>query len=140
VQGRIAFTLIAVWTVMPERNRLTYPEILLAGLDGCSHAMSQGPVVVAGDFNSNASYEPQRRPNHQEVVDRLTSLGLVSAYHAYHNEAHGRESRPTHLHSSGGLFHIDYCFVPSGWTQAICDVRIGERIGDHNPVVVDFDF
>jgi endonuclease/exonuclease/phosphatase family metal-dependent hydrolase len=49
--------------------------------------------------------------------------------------------------SDGPHFHIDYCFVPSSWTNSISAVTIGplkdwvgNHLSDHVPLIVDFNF
>jgi len=77
-------------------------------------------------------------------VRNLDSLGLVSAYHHFHGEEQGAESRPTlhMLKDRERPYHIDYCFVPKSWTAHIRSVDIGTYEGwikysDHCPLVVD---
>jgi exonuclease III len=70
----------------------------------------------------------------------------VSAYHSFHGEAQGAESRPTffeyrHAHRP---YHIDFCFLPAAWRKAIKDVAVGAHadwvgLSDHMPMVVDLD-
>ena len=80
-----------------------------------------------------------------KILVRLCSrLGLVSAYHHFHNLGHGNELHPmlyfqwkqTRRH------HIDYCFVPKRWARHITSVAVGsdeDWVGasDHRPLTVD---
>ena len=56
-----------------------------------------GPTVLMGDLNSNTIWDkthPKDR-NHSALVNMLDELGMVSAYHAHHDEKHGGEASPT---------------------------------------------
>jgi endonuclease/exonuclease/phosphatase family metal-dependent hydrolase len=78
----------------------------------------KAPVVAAGDFNSNVQWDANRPGrNHTEVVRLFDSHGLISAYHAHHEEKQGAETRPTYYfyRHTDKPFHIDYVFVPKRW-------------------------
>ena len=86
------------------------------------HWFENGPVVVAGDFNSNARWDKERRDwNHSTMVAELRSRGLASIYHTVRKEEHGEETTPTfHLQKSKEKdFHIDYIFAPAIWQQRL---------------------
>jgi exodeoxyribonuclease-3 len=107
------------------------------------------PAIVAGDLNHNVIWDkPGWRNNHGDTVALLSGLGLESAYHAFHREAPGRESRPTlywrDRRKDGPTYHIDYVFLPKPWIGKIADLSIGTfedwcgaGFSDHVPVVVD---
>jgi endonuclease/exonuclease/phosphatase family metal-dependent hydrolase len=106
------------------------------------------PTVVAGDFNSNTIWDYKRplTQNHSGLVQQLTSLGLVSAYHHFFGEVQGAESRPTlYLRRDPRKpYHIDYCFIPQAWSTRLRSVEVGTdepwaRYSDHRPLVVDID-
>jgi endonuclease/exonuclease/phosphatase family metal-dependent hydrolase len=104
--------------------------------------LRMGPCVVAGDFNSNAIWNSLTRDGHARLVQQLDALGLVSAYHAHGDEAHGAETRSTYFEhrKTDRPFHIDYVFVPKTWTQ-LFGFELGEpgqwlHLSDHVPVVV----
>ena len=76
----------------------------------------------------------------------LGEQGLVSAYHAFHEEDFGGETRPTLLHTfrDDRAYHIDYVFLPQEWMAGVQGVEVGDpqrwirELGsDHVPVVVD---
>ena len=106
------------------------------------------PTVFIGDTNSNSIWDAQREQdrNHTALVNRLSELGLVSAYHAFFNEAHGRETQPTYYFQwkQAKAFHLDYCFIPKAWLPALRKVWVEpyetwRAHSDHRPLMVDID-
>jgi len=103
------------------------------------------PTVICGDFNSNPIFDPGRKKKtHAAVVQLLAARGLASAYHEFFSEPHGAETRPTYYfwHRQERSFHIDYIFLPSGWTKSITAIEVGSYIqwraaSDHVPIVVE---
>jgi endonuclease/exonuclease/phosphatase family metal-dependent hydrolase len=102
-----------------------------------------------GDLNTGSKLGKGKRPTRRnaEVVSAFADLGLVSAYHAFHNCAHGDEPHATyrHLFKRRQPWHIDFCFVPEAWRTAIegvtvIDSRAWAKRSDHNPVQVDLAF
>ena len=99
-----------------------------------------------GDLNSNVLWDsnhPGDR-NHSALVSLLQELGLVSAYHSFHGEAHGEESKPTYYFQwkEQRPFHIDYCFIPEPWARNVRRVEIGgyeewKEYSDHRPLLVE---
>lgn len=76
----------------------------------------------------------------------MDGLGLVSVYHAFHNEEPGKETRPTYYHRARAEsgWHVEYCFMPRDWALRVRRVEIGadadwSKYSDHMPVVVDVD-
>ena len=91
VDGPERFNLIGVWTL----PKPTYAEVMYAVLEHFEGMIRQTPTVIAGDFNTSSTFDlPNSRLNHAEVVRRMEELGLVSAYHVFHGEGHGEETRP----------------------------------------------
>ncbi len=144
VLGPQNFTLVAVWTT--NDKALPYVRSLSTAIDRYAHLLGQGmPVVVMGDFNSNAIWDKQhpKHLNHSSMVERLDKFGLVSAHHYHGSLRHGEESESTfYLHRKQEKgFHIEYCFLPKDWAEAISAVRV-ERFeelassSDHRPLVV----
>jgi exodeoxyribonuclease III len=135
------FTLIAVWTTSVK---LDYSGQVYQFLKA-HPAWFQGPVVVAGDFNSNTRWdEGQGVGEHSDVVRMLEGYGLASAYHVHFNEKQGAESRPTEyfFRHQDKPYHVDYIFVPKPWLPQLREVRVGEyelwsRLSDHCPVIAD---
>jgi exodeoxyribonuclease-3 len=140
VQGPQSFTMLALWTQGPG-----YVSEAHASLDSHAHLLSGGPLVVAGDLNSNSRWDRQPpRDRHSQLVHRLDDIGLFSAYHAHYHEDHGAESRPTlfmHRHRQKP-YHVDYVFVPKAWQSLLRGVDVGDsdrwlQWSDHMPVIVD---
>ena len=144
ITGPTNFTLLAAWTKAGQKY--PYVEAAVQATKRYRSLIEAGPTVLIGDLNSNANWDkahPKGR-NHSALVALLTKLGLVSAYHAYFNEAYGAESRPTYyfLWKKSRSYHMDYCFVPEGWVKQIKTVEVGpyegwERFSDHRPLFVE---
>lgn len=71
---------------------------------------------------------------------------MVSAYHSYFDEQHGKESHPTfYLNwNEKRPYHIDYYFIPKEWDSRVTSVAIGTseqwgQLSDHRPLIVDID-
>ena len=111
--------------------------------------LDDGPVVLAGDFNSNAIWDkPGWRINHMTLVEILRKRSLVSAYHAVRDEAHGQETVPTiywrDRTRDGPTYHIDYVFLPSALLSAVDAFDVGgfddwcsNGLSDHVPLAID---
>ena len=146
VDGPQPFLLFAVWTL--GLKPLPYVRAACAAVDLYAQLFRKGPVVMMGDFNSNAIWDGEHPPDasHSALVARLRGHGLVSAYHHFHGVAHGREPKAGHTFYLYGheekSFHLDYCFVPKAWACRIQNVSIGgyhdwKAHSDHRPVLVD---
>jgi exodeoxyribonuclease-3 len=72
----------------------------------------------------------------------------ASAYHEFHGEQQGGESRPTlywrDRRKDGLTYHIDYVFLPDPWIRKVKELRLGRfedwcgaGLSDHVPVIVD---
>ena len=145
VRGPLNFTLIAVWAcAIKGSRRESYVGQIHRAIETYPKWFSEGPVVVAGDFNSNAIFDKNRREeNHSSMVDELKKSGLESAYHAYFKQEHGVEETPTfHLYRRAERpFHFDYIFVPVEWQEGM-RVEIGSHDdwaseSDHCPLTVE---
>ena len=146
VSGPHTFVLLAVCT-MGEKP---YPYVRAAcrAIVLYDDLFREHPVAMIGDFNSNAIWNKNHPKgiNHAALLERLEKHGLFSAYHAHYGEAHGEESRPTYYHQwkRNQPFHIDFCFLPNAWRNAIRDVDVGswlawEKCSDHRPLLVSLD-
>lgn len=98
--------------------------------------------LICGDFNSNARWDKKGKiRTHTAVVNELEKLGLVSAYHDWHRESYGEESKPTffmyrHLDKP---YYTDYMFYNRG---KIGRFSIGvfddwSPLSDHMPLILD---
>ena len=144
VSGTERFQLIAVWA-MPERPDW-YVRGTVRAVGLWAERIVEQPTIIAGDFNANACWDHQHRPdrNFSALARRLGELGLVSAYHAFFGEELGNESRATfHLYRHKDRpFHLDYCFIPKSWLPRLRSVEVGSRRkwgkwSDHLPVIAD---
>jgi len=147
VHGPMSFLLLAVWACPVGGSR----EKNYVGQTFESVTRHRGwfadaqPVVMCGDFNSNAIWDHRRKiRNHSAVVKLLRERKLFSEYHAFFSEEHGKETKSTYYfwHTKDRCFHIDYIFVPDSWASQLKDVTIGRyedwrATSDHVPVVVD---
>jgi endonuclease/exonuclease/phosphatase family metal-dependent hydrolase len=144
VSGPVDFTLVAVW-ILPTRG--SYVRTMLHGIEALRDLISSGPAVVIGDYNANPVFDAKRaRLNYAAIESLLGDLGLASAYHAFHAERAGEESRATYYHMwrRDLAYHLDYCFVPRDWLPSVTAVEVGsfeewEGRSDHRPVIVDLD-
>jgi exodeoxyribonuclease III len=144
ITGPAHFHILAMWAL----PRPSYIRAVLDALDAYSSFLTAAPSVVVGDFNCFAQWNgsaPSKR--HVELSRRLADdLGLVSAYHAAPDYNPNIKECPTHFWrwSEAHPFHIDYCFVPASWKDAIRSVHVApfseqQWRSDHRPVVVDLD-
>lgn len=152
VSGPVECNLLAVWAQIGNGTGSTRKHQLgplRRALSRYREFMTAAPAIVAGDLNHNVFWDrPGRRSNHRGTVDRLERLGLVSAYHAIHDEHQGGESIPTiywrDRKKDGPTYHIDYIFIPRGWVEHVRDFAVGtfedwcgSGLSDHVPLVVD---
>lgn len=145
VDGLVSFTLIAVWAcAIKGDRRASYVGQIHQALRERPGWFSKAPVVMAGDFNSNAIFDKNRPDaNHSLMVEELRDqYGLISAYHAISRQQHGEETRPTfHLYRHAEKpYHFDYIFVPSAWRRRM-KIEIGRHCdwasdSDHCPLTV----
>ncbi|HEX8244715.1 MAG TPA: hypothetical protein VF541_14510, partial [Longimicrobium sp.] len=96
VTGAASFTLVAVWA-LPDRG--SYSRAVCHGIDALAELITGGQAVVAGDFNANPVFDRKRRDwTYATIEARLHALGLASAYHEFHREMPGEETRATYYH------------------------------------------
>ena len=112
--------------------------------------LTSAPSVIAGDFNNHPLWDkPGKVNNHANIVNAMTELGLVSAYHAFHKIESGKEAEATlywrDRKKDGPKYHIDYCFIPESWIGRLRQASIGSfdqwiKLSDHMPLIVDLEF
>jgi exonuclease III len=146
VTGALSFTLIAVWACAVKGNRReSYVGQIHKALRWRREWFGVGPIVIAGDFNSNAIFDRNRpKANHTTMVNELREkYGLVSAYHVAYKMEHGAEEAPTfHLYRHiGKPYHFDYIFVPTMWCE-VMTADVGRHCdwssdSDHCPLWVE---
>jgi exodeoxyribonuclease-3 len=146
VKGPEPFALIAVWACKVGANaKDDYIGQVYQSLKAHPNWVRQGPVIVAGDFNSNLQWDEEALVgNHSDVVRMLEQYGLVSAYHTHFKESQGTESRPTKylFRHMDKPYHVDYVFIPKVWSPRLLNVRVGNytewlRLSDHCPLVAE---
>ena len=143
-KGPERFRLIAVWSCPPKTSFSHYVACVSDAVAAHPEWFEDGPVMLAGDMNSNAQWDKQTNGAHSALVNTLNAKGLVSFYHHHHNEEHGSEKKYTH-HFRRHLtepFHIDYVFDPKAWTKRITscvvgDANIWNNHSDHCPIILD---
>ena len=144
VSGPVAFTLLAVWS--KGAQTYSYVEAVIRAARMYRPLIEASPTVLIGDLNSNVFWDSEHKPgwNHSALVAQLARMDLVSAYHEFHDEDHGRETKPTYyfLWKEDRPYHLDYCFLPREWMKRVCQVEIGSydewrSHSDHRPLLVD---
>lgn len=138
VAGPERFRFVGVWTRTPTSEADGYPQQMARLIE---QLPEDGiPTVVAGDFNASS-----RNEHHLRNVENLASLGLTSAYHSFHNIAHGPEwlhATSYHLRDESKPHHMDYVFVPEAWRIDAVEVGTFSEyaqpggLSDHMPIVV----
>lgn len=141
IDGEQPVTVLAVWA-FNHRDGLDRCSTLATAVHRYRNLLLQRKVLILGDINSNATWDGPRKAPFADAVSALRNLGYVSAYHHFFEEPFGAESQPTHRHSSGGTYHVDFCFLPTEWMRnATLDVPSNEQwhVSDHYPLVLDLD-
>ena len=144
IQGPTAFTLFAVWTLGDQD--LKYVRAVTASVELYDEIFKSGPVVLMGDFNSNAIWDRDHpnHLNHSAMVTKLSQRGIESAYHRSRGVLHGEEREHTFYlqRKQEKHYHIDYCFVPVTWLESLKHVDVGShaawcKASDHTPLLVE---
>jgi exodeoxyribonuclease III len=142
-RGSFELRVLGIW-VKPYED---YIAPTLRTLEKCKAFLSNNPAIVAGDFNQNTIWDKATsKRRFADVIAKLADLNLVSAWHAFHAETHGQESKPTlyFRRSIKETFHIDYAFLPNEETWKVSRVEIGSYedwvltgYSDHVPLIVE---
>jgi endonuclease/exonuclease/phosphatase family metal-dependent hydrolase len=144
VLGPRSFLLFAVWTKTGQEH--CYVEAAVRAVYLYRNLIASGPTVLMGDVNSNVIWDHQHPVDrcHTALVNQLSDLGLTSAYHAFFDEAHGKETRTTYYFhwKETKPYHLDYCFIPKDWVPALRKVCVEpyepwKAHSDHRPLTVD---
>ncbi len=149
VEGaRRPFRLVAVWACRVGTVKdLNYIGQIYKAFTRLRSWLS-AQTVIAGDFNSNATFDHARPiANHTAVVNLLAKRRIVSAYHFFPRGS-ARSGRRSVLFifrkDRHNPFHLDYVFIPRPWTRHLRQVRVGTHskwlsMSDHRPLIVDVD-
>jgi exonuclease III len=139
VTGPVSFTAVGIWSRGPR-----YADDVMQTVRAYERVLRSGPAVVMGDLNSGSNLARDRPPSkgHARIVAALGDIGLVSAYHVFHDVQHGRERHATyrHLRNPARPWHIDFCFVPAAWKVVDVEILDGTEWSarsDHLPLKVD---
>jgi len=133
------FVFVGVWTHEPF-NKVAWDA--MAACEAAADDLDL-PMVAAGDFNSSPCVQGQERASREFLGRMRDELGLVSAYHRFHDVDPCDEPHATYYHQrkKDKPFHIDYCFVPETWADRLTGVEVGTfeewRESDHRPLTVD---
>lgn len=139
------FDVLAVWTHQNNSPNFGYIGQLWKYLQINKSKLNES--IIIGDFNSNSIWDEwDRWWNHSDVVKELKELGIVSLYHKFYNENHGKETQPTfYLHRNiKKPYHIDYCFASKKFVNKMKDVTVGkyekwQDLSDHSPMIFMFE-
>jgi hypothetical protein len=150
VIGPRPLNLLALWATHGKRAyRRAEPGPGLAAIRASAGFLGKRAAIVAGDLNNHIRWDrPGKAGNHANLVGELAALGLVSAYHAFHDLPQGGERHPTLYWrdrvETGLTYHIDYAFLCPATLQRLTGIAIGgfaEWVGsglsDHVPLVLD---
>lgn len=150
VRGRLdsGLGLLGIWS-NPDKGRSSqsaYAKEVATAIEANIGFLAEQPCVIAGDFNL-FSFAPSFKP----ILNRLRSLGYVSAHHHLTGEPlpgqrENPESEPTHLHqfNRDKPFHIDYLFVADSLLPTVSSFAIdsfanietdrSQLLSDHAPL------
>jgi exodeoxyribonuclease-3 len=153
VSGPVEFLLLAVW-VMHNRAVTRIQERpnrwqMLQALEAYEPLLRSQRCVVAGDFNNAVRWDgPRKSSNHSSAVEKLSDLGLVSAYHTRSVASQGEEPDPTlfWMRHRDSPYHIDYIWLPKAWVPGLKAVEVGDfstwvqsGLSDHVPLTIELD-
>lgn len=145
IGGPQRFSLLGIWGAAPRTIPTGATNDPLAALRHYRPFLTQGPAVVAGDFNRLPQQMSARRGGaSSSVVDLLTETGLINADTAMSAASGQAALRRTHFHQrkfSRG-FVVDYLFIPTSWADhllafEVCDPHDWITWSDHVPLVAE---
>ncbi|SDM41538.1 Endonuclease/Exonuclease/phosphatase family protein [Geodermatophilus siccatus] len=135
---------MALYTAKFPGSRSYEAEIDRA-VDWIEAASGEGPVVLAGDFNSPITTTQKQ---YDQVARRLDNLGLVDVYRTARDLEHGEppvEATYYHHRRRERGFHIDHIWLPADWADGAkvdvgdFDTWIAPGLSDHVPVTAHLD-
>ncbi|MGF2711782.1 endonuclease/exonuclease/phosphatase family protein [Bacillus cereus] len=146
VSGEQEFIMFAVWSQKGEKRYNSYIGQIYLALEKYKSLLKE-PCIIVGDWNSNKVFDRIKRvKTHSEVVEFLEGFGIMSAYHHFSKEEHGKESEATHYFrkEKARPFHIDYLFASEIFLGQLKSFNIGScedwiEFSDHMPIIAEFD-
>lgn len=147
VTGPWRFNLLGVWSAGPRTMPAGATNDPLAALAYYRRFLSEGPAVVAGDFNRLPQQMAVRRSGPgSSVTDALAAAGLVNADYAMSDATGQPALQRTHFHQrkpSRG-FVVDYVFLPASEAAhltafEVCGPHDWITWSDHVPLTAEFD-
>jgi len=134
--------ILGLWVCVKDQG-LRYVRVTHQAIDHYARFLSVPDMIVIGDFNSNTIWDKlHREHSHSQLVEKLGSFRLVSAYHTLRGEIQGQEITPTLFmyRNLAKSYHIDYAFVSPAISRS-CELLIGEpsewlHKSDHMPLIL----
>ena len=144
--GEFDFVLFAIWAFNPDDKDYVYVGQIWKAIHYYEEILASNPLILAGDFNSNAIWDkPKRKSTHTMVVNKLAELNIFSTYHLHLDQIHGKEAHPTYFlyRHQNKPYHLDYCFASKHFTDKLDHVEVGAyedwtAHSDHKPLKVTF--
>lgn len=145
--GKIDFTLFAIWANNRDDPDGQYVEQIWKALAHYDQLLTNGPVILTGDFNSNTIWDrPRRIGNHTAVVNKLAQKNIFSVYHKRYKQDQGKEAHPTFFlqRNRNKPYHLDYCFASASLINKKTLVEAGTfdqwvAHSDHTPLITTFN-
>jgi len=98
------FILFSVWTKDKDQNgnKIGYTEQTWKAINYDKYTKYlSSTIILIGDFNSNnfwnENYLKQKKPSHNDIINKLKKYNIESAYHKFYNCIDGEEKDPTLL-------------------------------------------
>lgn len=146
VSGPTSFLLFAVWT-LPIKETGSYVQPLFQALESYQDTFDDLPIMWAGDFNANFTFDvPRRQYKFRDFVSLLKERDIISLYHSQTDSQNGDEVDKTFFlyHHRDKGYHIDYFFACPQLRKDGFRITLGlpeEWLdkSDHLPVICDIN-
>lgn len=142
------FTLFAIWAMDNKKNyKARYIGQVWRAINYYLNVFNDSTILI-GDFNSNKTWDSSNiGGSHSDVVAKLASRNIFSAYHRHFEIDQGDELHPTFYlqRNQNKPYHIDYCFASEKIINKLQDVEVGRYeewsvYSDHSPLIINFNF
>ena len=140
------FNLLAVWT-NPDINTSKTPhypkEITKYYEEHKNSGFFNKEMIICGDFNCDKRVlNNDHGKNVDEMIGKLSEIGLIDVYHEQHKEKEGEESIPTFYwqYNPEKPYHLDHVFAAARKVKD--DLKIGKKdkwlkLSDHMPLIFE---